>query len=107
MHIPTATARACRSGCAACCIAPSISSLIPGMPHGKPAGVPCIQLTSDLRCALFGDPRRPAGYAPLDAFWRRRGYARRAEISVVFDWKEVGDDRRTPHALGFWTKAPL
>lgn len=29
------------------------------MPHGKPAGVPCVQLTVDLRCALFGDPRRP------------------------------------------------
>lgn len=29
------------------------------MPHGKPAGVACVQLTPDLRCALFGDPRRP------------------------------------------------
>lgn len=50
----------CRSGCAACCIAPSISSPIPGMPHGKPAGIPCVQLTDDLRCALFGKPERPA-----------------------------------------------
>lgn len=53
------------------------------------------------------DPRRPAGYVPLDAFWRKRGYARRADISVVFDWREVGDDRETPHALGFWVKDPL
>ena len=30
------------------------------MPNGKPAGVACIQLLPDLRCALFGDPRRPA-----------------------------------------------
>jgi hypothetical protein len=30
------------------------------MPHGKPAGIPCIQLTPDLRCALFGQPDRPA-----------------------------------------------
>lgn len=50
----------CRPGCGACCIAPSISSPIPGMPHGKPAGIPCVQLTDDYRCALFGDPRRPA-----------------------------------------------
>ena len=50
----------CRSGCGACCIAPSISSPIPGMPHGKPAGIPCIQLTPDLQCALFGRPERPA-----------------------------------------------
>lgn len=51
---------ACRAGCGACCIAPSISSPIPGMPRGKPAGVRCAQLTQDNRCAIFGDPRRPA-----------------------------------------------
>ena len=51
---------ACRTGCGACCIAPSISSPIPGMPHGKPAGVRCVQLTDDLRCAIFNDPARPA-----------------------------------------------
>lgn len=50
----------CRKGCGACCIAPSIASPLPGMPDGKPAGVPCLQLTSDLRCAVFGKPERPA-----------------------------------------------
>ena len=54
----------CRSGCGACCTAPSISSPIPGMPFinglGKAAGVPCVHLTADLRCALFGLPQRPA-----------------------------------------------
>lgn len=50
----------CRSGCAACCIAPSISSPLPGMPDGKPAGVPCLHLTEDLRCGLYGLPERPA-----------------------------------------------
>ena len=30
------------------------------MPHGKPAGVPCVQLLSDYRCALYGQPERPA-----------------------------------------------
>jgi hypothetical protein len=50
----------CRIGCGACCIAPSISSPIPGMPHGKPAGIPCVQLLPDYRCALFGQPERPA-----------------------------------------------
>ncbi len=49
----------CRPGCAACCIAPSISSPIPGLPDGKPAGLPCPQLTEDLRCAIFGRPGRP------------------------------------------------
>jgi uncharacterized protein len=49
----------CRSGCGACCIYPSISSSIPGMPSGKPAGVRCIQLTDDLKCAVFNHPSRP------------------------------------------------
>ena len=50
----------CRPGCGACCIAPSISSPIPGMPQGKPAGVRCAQLLDDNRCAIFGQPERPA-----------------------------------------------
>lgn len=55
----------CRPGCGACCTAPSISTPIPGMPHGKPAGVPCVQLTADLRCRLFGQAERPAVCASL------------------------------------------
>ena len=51
---------ACRSGCGACCIAPSITSPLPGMPQGKPAGVPCVQLLPNMRCAVFGQPERPA-----------------------------------------------
>lgn len=57
----------CRDGCGACCIAPSISSPIPGMPEGKPAGVRCVQLTADLRCAIFGSPERPACCSGLQA----------------------------------------
>ena len=49
----------CRALCGACCTAPSIFSAIPGMPEGKPAGVRCVQLTDDLRCAIFGMPERP------------------------------------------------
>ena len=57
----------CRDRSGACCIAPSIASPIPGMPDGKPAGVPCVQLTAELRCAIHGRPERPAccsGLAP-------------------------------------------
>jgi Fe-S-cluster containining protein len=50
----------CRPDCGACCTAPSISSPIPGMPNGKPAGVRCVQLASDQRCLIFGQPERPA-----------------------------------------------
>jgi hypothetical protein len=44
----------CRAACGACCIAPSISTL------NKPAGIACPHLTADLRCAVFGQPERPA-----------------------------------------------
>lgn len=30
------------------------------MPGGKPAGVACAHLSTEMRCALFGDSRRPA-----------------------------------------------
>lgn len=49
----------CRPACAACCIAPSIATPLPGHPQGKPAGEPCANLTTDLRCGLWGKPARP------------------------------------------------
>ncbi len=49
----------CRSNCAACCIALSISSAIPGMPLGKAAGEKCVHLDKKLRCAIFGQAKRP------------------------------------------------
>src|SRR5690606_30237862 len=66
----------CRPGCAACCIAPSISSPIPGMASGKPAGVPCVQLTSDYRCRLFGAPERPECCSGLQASFEMCGNSR-------------------------------
>ncbi|MFC7476974.1 GNAT family N-acetyltransferase [Dankookia sp. GCM10030260] len=58
-------------------------------------------------CAVVrnpNDPRRPAGHVPLDGFWRNRGFAPRPDLSCVFSWKEIGDDRETPHVLSFWLK---
>ena len=49
----------CRPGCGACCIAPSISTL------AKPAGQPCIHLTPDYLCSMFGSARRPGCCAGL------------------------------------------
>ena len=95
------------------------SVLLPAY-RGRGAGVRFFELREaharslGLQAAAFcavtrndNDPRRPKDYVPLDAFWGRRGYVRRADISVIFDWQEVGDDRETPHALGFWVKDPL
>ncbi|WP_084004560.1 YkgJ family cysteine cluster protein [Terasakiispira papahanaumokuakeensis] len=49
----------CRPGCGACCIAPSINTPFMGMSEGKPAGTPCIHLTVQWQCAIFGQPERP------------------------------------------------
>jgi GNAT superfamily N-acetyltransferase len=51
------------------------------------------------------DPRRPAGYQPLDGFWRRRGYAPRPGLACRFDWQEIGAAAETPHRLPFWVKS--
>jgi hypothetical protein len=79
----------CRPACGACCIAPSISSPIPGMPGGKPAGVRCVQLTADNRCALFGDPRRPAVCSSLRARADMCGETREFALSYLVRLEEL------------------
>ncbi len=49
----------CREECGACCIAASISSPLPGMPFGKAAGVYCVNLTANMRCAIYNSPEFP------------------------------------------------
>ena len=77
----------CRPGCGACCIALSISTPIPGMPDGKPSGVRCVQLTDDLRCAIFTDPRRPACCEGLQPSEEMCG-ENQAEALAYLEWLE-------------------
>lgn len=49
-------------------------------------------------------PSRPADYAPLDAFWNRRGYARQPGLRCEFEWKEVGEAEPSRKGLTFWTR---
>ena len=37
------------------------------MPEGKAAGEPCLHLMADMRCAIFGQPERPAVCASFKA----------------------------------------
>ncbi|MFV8819578.1 YkgJ family cysteine cluster protein [Haliea sp. E17] len=78
----------CRRHCGACCIAPSITRPYYGMPAGKAAGERCVHLDASLRCALFGDPRRPqacADFQPEPAFCgSRRGEALRLLTEMEF-----------------------
>lgn len=58
------------------------------MPYGKPAGIPCVQLTPDLRCAIFGRPERPAVCASLRPSEAMCG-ADRVEAMATLAWLEV------------------
>ena len=49
-------------------------------------------------------PARPAGYRPLDAFWRARGYAPLPGVVATFSWKESGKTAETAHELQFWMR---
>lgn len=53
------------------------------MPHGKPAGMACVQLTADLRCALFGKPERPAVCASLRPTSEMCGADRAAALAFL------------------------
>jgi GNAT superfamily N-acetyltransferase len=49
------------------------------------------------------DPRRPVGYRGNEAFWTKRGYARRPDLAVSLPWNELGRGEM-PHALTYWTR---
>ena len=49
-------------------------------------------------------PRRPKGYAPLDAFWMRRGYARQPGMRTSMTWKDLDEDADSPKPMVFWMK---
>lgn len=50
------------------------------------------------------DPRTPAGYVPLDGFWRKRGYAPVAGLLGSYAWLEVGGREETRKSMQFWIK---
>jgi len=50
------------------------------MPEGKAAGRRCAQLTDDLRCAVFGQPQRPACCSGLKASVAMCGDSRRQAL---------------------------
>ncbi|MGE0769214.1 MAG: N-acetyltransferase family protein [Hyphomicrobiaceae bacterium] len=49
-------------------------------------------------------PARPEGYRPLDAFWRKRGYAPLPGLIGSFAWLDVGDSEETEKPMQFWMK---
>lgn len=58
-------------------------------------------------CAVLrpGDhPLRPAGYRPLDGFWRKRGYAPVEGLTTTFAWQDIGEGSESDKPMQFWVK---
>ncbi|SFP78128.1 GNAT family N-acetyltransferase [Tranquillimonas alkanivorans] len=49
-------------------------------------------------------PARPADYAPLDPFWRKRGYEKVPGGYATFSWKDVGEAEESEKPLQLWVK---
>ncbi|HEY9019286.1 MAG: GNAT family N-acetyltransferase [Paracoccaceae bacterium] len=49
-------------------------------------------------------PLRPADYAALDPFWRKRGYRPLAGVVAHFGWKDLDQSAETDKPLQFWIK---
>lgn len=49
-------------------------------------------------------PLRPKGYAPLDPFWRKRGYTPLPGVIARFSWKDHDQAAETMKPLQFWIK---
>ena len=63
--------------------------------------------TQSAFCAVIrpaDHPARPADYAPLDPFWRKRGYTPMPGVTAQFSWTDVGEAHQTPKTLQAWTK---
>jgi len=50
-------------------------------------------------------PSRPAGYRPLDPFWRARGYAPLPGVIARFHWRDLGEPAETAKPLQFWMRS--
>ncbi|HEY2735860.1 MAG TPA: GNAT family N-acetyltransferase, partial [Polyangiales bacterium] len=49
-------------------------------------------------------PRKPPNYVPHDAFWTKRGYVKRPDITTHFAWTDLDDADETDKTMLFWIK---
>lgn len=50
-------------------------------------------------------PLRPKAYRPLDAFWKKRGYAKVEGLVCRFAWKDVDQPAETEKLMQCWMRA--
>ena len=71
--------------------------------HGRALG-----RTYSAFCAVIrpaDHPLRPADYAPLDPFWRKRGYAPLEGVTADFRWKDLDEAAESAKSMQFWMKS--
>jgi GNAT superfamily N-acetyltransferase len=49
-------------------------------------------------------PLKPKDYAPLDPFWKKRGYEPVEGLVATYEWQDVDQTGETPHKMQFWMK---
>ena len=49
-------------------------------------------------------PMKPAGYRPLDEFWKSRGYKKNSDLQASFSWQDIGDAKETEKTMTFWLR---
>jgi len=49
-------------------------------------------------------PLKPAGYTPLDGFWRKRGYEVLEGVTAHFAWKDVDKAAETEKPMRVWIR---
>jgi hypothetical protein len=59
------------------------------MPNGKPAGVKCVHLTDDLRCSIYGDPRRPQVCTDFVASLENCGSSQQEALQILSDLEQA------------------
>lgn len=75
--------------------------------HARACAGPMGLYTHITFCAVVRSPddrRAPSGYQPLDAFWRKRGYAPVPGLIGSYSWREIGDAVETEKPMQFWMK---
>jgi len=49
-------------------------------------------------------PLRPPHWEPLDAVWRRFGFAPQLKLQTSYAWKDIDQPASTEHPMQFWLK---
>jgi len=50
-------------------------------------------------------PAKPDGYVPHDAFWTKRGYQDRPDLTCDYHWRDIGDSGETLKPMRFWIRS--